>query len=152
MTALSLSQADGATGVAKITITGALKSRWHAATRKQDGSYEIDTVAPASSERRVRSLIPWRRAAEERADAELRQQVALAEQQLADLKPHSMTCGRSETHGRRWHRRAYGRRPHLPRHDGRGSARPDDGGGSLSPMVCQHADHAARVSPAGLTP
>jgi hypothetical protein len=86
MTALSLSQADGATGVAKITITGALKSRWHAATRKQDGGYEIDTVVPAASERRVRSLIPWRRTAEERADAELRQQLALAEQQLADLK------------------------------------------------------------------
>ena len=86
MTALSLSQAAGATGVAKITIARAFKSRWHAATRKQDGSYEIDTVAPASSERRVRSLIPWRRAAEERADAELRQQVALAEQQLADFK------------------------------------------------------------------
>ena len=86
MTALSLSQAAGATGVAKITITGALKSRWHAATRKQDGGYEIDTVVPAASERPVRSLIPWRTAAEERADAELRQQVALAEQQLADLK------------------------------------------------------------------
>jgi hypothetical protein len=86
MTALSLSEAPGTTGVAKITITGALKSRWHAATRKQNGSYEIDTVAPASSERRVRSLLPWRRAAEARADAELRQQLAVAEQQLADLK------------------------------------------------------------------
>ena len=86
MTALSLSQAAGATAVAKITLTRALKARWHAATRKQGGSYEIDTVTPASSERRVRSLIPWRRAAEARADAELRQQVALAEQQLADLK------------------------------------------------------------------
>ena len=86
MTALSLTQADGATGVAKITIAGALKSRWHAATRKQNGSYEIDTVAPAPSERRVRSLLPWRRAAEARADAELRQQLAVAEQQLAALK------------------------------------------------------------------
>ena len=86
MTALSLSEAPGATEVAKITIAGALKSRWHAATRKQNGSYEIDTVAPAPSERRVRSLLPWRRAAEERADAELKQQLALAEQQLAALK------------------------------------------------------------------
>ena len=87
MTALSLSEAPGATEVAKITIAGALKSRWHAATRKQNGSYEIDTVAPAAPERRVRSLLPWRRAAEAaRADAELRQQLALAEQQLADLK------------------------------------------------------------------
>ena len=87
MTALSLSQADGATAVAKFTIASALKARWHAATRKQNGSYEIDTVAPAAPERRVRSLLPCRRAAEERADAaELRQRLALAEQQLADLK------------------------------------------------------------------
>ena len=87
MTALSLSEAPGATEVDKITIASAIKARWHAATRKQkNGSYEIDTVAPASSERRVRSLLPWRRAAEERADAELRQQLALAEQQLAALK------------------------------------------------------------------
>ena len=87
MTALSLSEAPGATTeVAKITIAGALKARWHAATRKQNGSYEIDTVAPAAAERRARSLLPWRRAAEARADAELRQQLAVAEQQLADLK------------------------------------------------------------------
>src|SRR6185369_9462501 len=52
MTALSLSEAPGATEVGKITIAGALKSRWHAATRKQNGSYEIDTVAPAAPERR----------------------------------------------------------------------------------------------------
>ena len=56
MTALSLSQAAGATAVAKITLTRALKARWHAATRKQGGSYEIDTVTPASSERGVRLL------------------------------------------------------------------------------------------------
>ena len=87
MTALSLSEAPGATEVDKITIASAIKARWHAATRKQNGSYEIDTVAPAAPERRVRSLLPWRRAAEAaRADAELRQQLALAEQQLADLK------------------------------------------------------------------
>ena len=88
MTALSLSEAPAATSeVAKITIAGALKARWHAATRKQNGSYEIDTVAPAAPERRVRSLLPWRRAAEAaRAEAELRQQLAVAEQQLADLK------------------------------------------------------------------
>ena len=87
MTALSLSEAPAATAVAKITIASALKARWHAATHKQNGSYEIDTVAPASPERRARSLLPWRRAAEERADAaELRQRLAAAEQQLADLK------------------------------------------------------------------
>src|SRR4030088_1612855 len=106
MTALSLSQAEGATAVAKITITRALKAKWHAATRKQGGSYEIATVAPASSERRVRSLIPWRRAAEARADAELRQQVAWPESNWQSSRPHSMTCGRSETHGKRWRRRA----------------------------------------------
>jgi hypothetical protein len=87
MTALSLSEAPGATTeVAKITITGALKSRWHAATRKQNGGYEIDTVVPASWGGRGRSLLPRPLAAEARADAELRQQLALAEQQLADLK------------------------------------------------------------------
>ena len=87
MTALSLSEAPAATAVAKITIASALKARWHAATHKQNGSYEIDTVAPAAPERRVRSLLPWRRAAEERADAaELRQRLAAAEQQVADLK------------------------------------------------------------------
>ena len=87
MTALSLSEAPAATTMAKITIASALKARWHAATHKQNGSYEIDTVAPASPERRVRSLLPWRRAAEERADAaELRQRQALVERQLADLK------------------------------------------------------------------
>jgi hypothetical protein len=86
MTAPSLTEAEGATAVAKITITRALKAKWHAATRKQGGSYEIATVTPASSERRARSLLPWRRAAEARADAELRQQLTLAEEQLAELK------------------------------------------------------------------
>ena len=87
MTALSLSEAPGATEVAKITIAGALKSRWHAATRKQNGSYEIDTVAPAvvgATRAIAPPLAPGRGGA--RADAELRQQLALAEQQLADLK------------------------------------------------------------------
>jgi hypothetical protein len=39
-----------------------------------------------ASERRVRSLMPWRRAGVARADAELRHRVAVAEEQLADLK------------------------------------------------------------------
>ena len=64
MTALSVSQAAQA-----LTITRAIKSRWHSASRKEDGSYEM---APAPSERRVRS--------------ELRQRVALAEEQNAELK------------------------------------------------------------------
>ena len=85
MTALSLSQAAQVTGAGKVTITRAIKSRWHAATRKPDGSYEIDAVEPQSSARRRRSLIPWRTAADV-AEAELRHRIALAEQQLADLK------------------------------------------------------------------
>ena len=75
MTALPATQA--------LTITRAIKSRWHSASRKEDGSYEM---APAPSERRVRSLIPWRRAADAMVEAELRHRVALAEEQLTDLK------------------------------------------------------------------
>jgi hypothetical protein len=87
MTALSLSQATRATGLGRITITRAIKARWHSASRKEDGSYEVDAVAPASSERRARSLIPWRRAADAMpVEAQLRHRVALAEEQLADLK------------------------------------------------------------------
>lgn len=77
MTALSVSQATQA-----LTITRAIKTRLHLANRKEDGSYEM---APAPSER-VRSLIPWRRATAAMAEAELRQRVALAEEQLAELK------------------------------------------------------------------
>ena len=76
MTALSVSQATQA-----LTITRAIKSR--SASRKEDGSYEM---APVPSERRVRSLIPWRRATDAMVEAELRQRVALAEEQLAELK------------------------------------------------------------------
>jgi hypothetical protein len=84
MTALSLSQA--AQGLGRITITRAIKSRWHSASRKEDGSYEIDPVEPKQSARRARSLIPWRTAADVMADAELRQRVTLAEEKLAELK------------------------------------------------------------------
>ena len=78
MTALSVSQATQA-----LTITRAIKSRWHSANRKEDDNYEM---APAPSERRVRSLIPWRRATDAMVEAELRHRVALAEEQLAELK------------------------------------------------------------------
>jgi murein L,D-transpeptidase YcbB/YkuD len=78
MTALSVSEATQA-----LTVTRAIKSRWHSASRKEDGSYEM---APAASGRRVRSLVSWHRAAEARAEAELMHRVALAEEQLADLK------------------------------------------------------------------
>ena len=107
MTALSLTQAAGATGVAKITIAGALKSRWHAATRKQNGSYEIDTVAPAAPERRVRSLLPWRRAAEGRGPTRsCGNSWPWPSSSWRTSRPHSTTCARSATPGRRWHRRA----------------------------------------------
>jgi hypothetical protein len=86
MTALALSQATRATGLSRITIARAIKARWHSASRKEDGSYEIDTASPTPSERRVRSLMPWRAAGGARAEAQLRHRVALAEEQLADLK------------------------------------------------------------------
>lgn len=54
-----------------------------ALSEPQDGSYEM---APAPSERRVRSLVPWRRAADAMVEAELKHRVALAEEQLAGLK------------------------------------------------------------------
>ena len=78
MTALSVSQATQ-----ERAVTRAVKLRWHSASQKEDGSYEM---APAPSVRRVRSLIPWRRAADAMVEAELRHRVALAEEQLADLK------------------------------------------------------------------
>jgi hypothetical protein len=88
MTALSLGQATRLTGLGKITSALAIKSRWHSASPKEDGSYEIDAIEPAPSARRSRSLIPWRnaRAAQLTADAELRHRAALAEEKLADLK------------------------------------------------------------------
>ena len=93
MTSLSVSQATQA-----LTITRAIKTRLHSASRKEDGSYEM---APARSERRVRSLIPWRRATAAIAEAELRQRVALAEKQLPELKTAFGDMRHSETLGRR---------------------------------------------------
>jgi hypothetical protein len=81
-------QAARLSGLGKITITRAIKSCWHSASRKADGSYEIDPVEPEPSARRLLALIPWRaaRLAELRADEELRHRLALAEERLADLK------------------------------------------------------------------
>ena len=93
MTALSVSQATQA-----LTITRAIKSRWHSASRQEDGSFDM---APASLERRVRSLIPWRRTTDAIVEAELRQRVALAEEQLAELKTAFDDMRHSETLGRR---------------------------------------------------
>ena len=72
MTALSVSQATQALAITR-----------HSASRKEDGSYEM---AAAPSERRVRSLVPWRRATNAMVEAELRQRIGLAEEQLAELK------------------------------------------------------------------
>jgi hypothetical protein len=88
MAALSLDQAARLSGLGKITITRAIKSCWHSTTRKADGSYEIDPVEPEPSARRSHALIPWRaaRLARQRADEELRYQLVLAEERVADLK------------------------------------------------------------------
>jgi ABC-type nitrate/sulfonate/bicarbonate transport system ATPase subunit len=88
MAALSLSQAARLTGLGKITITRAIKSSWHSASRKVDGTtYDIEAAEPEPSARQSRSLIPWSSArAQVVAQAELRQRVALAEEKLADLK------------------------------------------------------------------
>jgi hypothetical protein len=88
MAALSLDQAARLSGLGKITITRAIKSCWHSASRKADGSYDIDPVEPEPSARRLHALIPWRaaRRADLRADEELRHRLALAEERLADLK------------------------------------------------------------------
>jgi hypothetical protein len=86
MTSLALSQAARDTGLSRITITRAIKARWPSASRKDEGSYEVDTVAPKPSQRRVRSLLPWHRSGGARAEAELPHRLALAEEQLGELK------------------------------------------------------------------
>ena len=52
MTAFSVSQATRATGLSRITITRAIKARWHSASRKEDGSYEM-TPRPTLGEARA---------------------------------------------------------------------------------------------------
>src|SRR5262245_66380780 len=128
MAVLSLDQAARLTELGKITITRAIKCSWLPARRKEDGSYEIDPGEPEPSARRLNALIPWRaaRLAHQRADEELRHRLALAEERLADLKALRKTCAPSETHGRRWRRRAYDRRAHPSRHGGCGCARRGD--------------------------
>ena len=88
MAVLSLDQAARLTELGKITITRAIKCSWLSASRKADGAYEIDPVEPEPSARRLNALIPWRaaRLAHQRADEELRHQLALAEERLAGLK------------------------------------------------------------------
>jgi hypothetical protein len=88
MAVLSLDQAARLSGLGKITITRAIKSCWHSTRRKADDSYELDPGEPEPSARRSHALIPWRaaRRADLRADEELRQRLALAEEKLGDLK------------------------------------------------------------------
>ena len=66
-------------------------------------------MAPAPSQRRVRSLIPWRRATDAMVEAELRQRVALAEEQLSS-RPRLATCGHYGQPGDK-----VGSRPGVPR-------------------------------------
>jgi hypothetical protein len=88
MTALAFDQVARLSGLGRITITRAIKSCWHSASRKAHGSCEIELVEPEPSARRLHALIPWRpaRRADLRADEEFRHQLALAEERLADLK------------------------------------------------------------------
>ena len=52
----------GALGLLEITITRTIKSSWHSASRKEDGSYEIDAVKPEVPAKGLGALIPWRAA------------------------------------------------------------------------------------------
>jgi hypothetical protein len=63
-------------------ISSALSAKVRGGSRS---AREIESQA-CCEVRRVRSLIPWRRAADAMVEAELRHRVALAEEQLADLK------------------------------------------------------------------
>jgi hypothetical protein len=93
MPALALDQAARLSGLGKIAITRAIKSCWHSASRKADGSCEIDPVEPEPSARRLHALIPWRPAQRPdlRADEELRHQLALAEERLAESQGRDRT-------------------------------------------------------------
>jgi transposase len=62
MAELSLGQAARVTGLDKITITRAIKSRWHSARRKEDGSYDID---PAEQE--PSAIVPLKTAEQQSA-------------------------------------------------------------------------------------
>ena len=127
MAVLALDQAARLTELGKITITRAINCSWLSTRRKKDGIYEVDPVGPPSP-KRSHALMPWRAArfADLRADEELRRRVALAEERLADLKAalEDMRAQRDAWQERR--RRAYDRRPHPPRHGGRGCAQRGD--------------------------
>jgi hypothetical protein len=88
MAVLSLDQAARLTELGKITITRAIKCSWLSASRKADGVYEFDPFEPEPPGKRFNALVPWRaaRLAHQRADEELRHQMARAEKRLADLE------------------------------------------------------------------
>jgi hypothetical protein len=125
MAVLSLDQAARLTELGKITIDRAIRCSWLSARHREDGSYEIDAREPEPSASRLQALIPWRasRSVRAMANAELRERVAVAEERIADSRSRLMTCARSETHGRRWHRREYDRRQHQRSGGGLGFAR-----------------------------
>jgi hypothetical protein len=94
MAPLSLGQAARLTGLGKTTITRAIKSGRLSASRKEDGSYEIDPAElarvypfPAPGET-VAATVPVVRHAtpDVTADAELRHRVTTAEERLTELK------------------------------------------------------------------
>jgi hypothetical protein len=88
MASISLGQCARFTELGKLNFTRVIKSTWHSASRKEDGSYKIDAIEPDTSASRLHALIPWRavRAARAMANAELRERVALAEERVAELK------------------------------------------------------------------
>jgi hypothetical protein len=88
MVSISLSQSARLTELGNFTLARALKSTWLSASRKDDGSYEIDASQSEPAASGLQALIPWRaaRSARAMAYAELRERVALAEERVAELK------------------------------------------------------------------
>jgi uncharacterized protein YceH (UPF0502 family) len=86
MASISLGQAARFTELGKFNFTRAIKATWHSASRREDGTYEIDAIDGSAS--RLQALVPWRavRTAHAMANAELRERVALAEERVAELK------------------------------------------------------------------
>jgi excisionase family DNA binding protein len=92
MAILSLGQAARLTGLGKTTITRAIKSGRLSASRKEDGSYEIDAAElarvypfPAPGET-VAVPVVHHATADVTADVDLRHRLATAEERLTELK------------------------------------------------------------------
>jgi hypothetical protein len=88
MASISIGEAVRFAELGKFNFTRALKSTWFSASRKEDGSYEIEAVQPQTATGRLQALIPWRavRSARAMAYAELRERVTMAEARVAELK------------------------------------------------------------------